>query len=357
MDKLRVGFIGVGRITDLHYLGYKDNPNAELYVLCDTDETLLQQRVREWGVGKAYTDYHQLLADPNVDAVEVITPHHLHAEMCIAALEAGKHVSVQKPMAMNLTEADAMIDAAKRSGKLFRVFENFRFYPPYNKAMELIEAGEIGEPLSIRIKSIGGNRQYGWDVPMSAWAWRGDPPTCGGGPVLFDHGYHIWSIAMYFLGNVERVHSFIGYTEVQPGWFADSPAMITWKYASAEKYGSYEAIGSQELMIRSKYYAGDEWMEITGSRGVLWVNHCSGQMLDVPPVQMYRDGVMTSFSNIDWDWSTSFINGAHDFADAILEGRESELTGPDAKEVLRFSLAIQLSGKEHREVRLDEITE
>jgi len=287
--------------------------------------------------------------------VEVITPHHLHAQMCIAALEAGKHVSVQKPMAMNLTEADAMIDAAKRSGKLFRVFENFRFYPPYSKAMELIKAGEIGEPLSIRIKSIGGDRRYGWQVPRGAWEWRGDPSTCGGGPVLFDHGYHIWSIAMYFLGNVERVHSFIGYTEVHPGWFADSPAMITWKYANVEKYGSYETIGSDELMVRSKYYAGDEWMEITGSRGVLWMNHCSGQMLDVPPVQMYRDGVMTSFSNIDWDWATSFINGAHDFADAIIEGRQSEITGPDAKEVLRFSLAIQLSGKEHREVLLDEI--
>jgi predicted dehydrogenase len=109
-------------------------------------------------------------------------------------------------------------------------------------------------------------------------------------------------------------------------------------------------------MVRSKYYASDEWTEITGSRGVIWATRCSGQMLDVPPVTMYRDGVMTHLSNIDTDWATGFINGTHDFLAAIREGRESELTGSEAREVLRFSMAIQLSAQEHREVSLDEIT-
>jgi predicted dehydrogenase len=71
---------------------------------------------------------------------------------------------------------------------------------------------------------------------------------------------------------------------------------------------------------------------------------------------MYRDGVMTHLSNIDTDWATGFINGTHDFLAAIREGRESELTGSEAREVLRFSMAIQLSAQEHREVSLDEIT-
>ena len=68
-QKLRVGFIGAGAITDLHYLGYKDNPKAELYAICDVDEALLQRRASEWQVEKTYTDYRQLLADPGVDAV------------------------------------------------------------------------------------------------------------------------------------------------------------------------------------------------------------------------------------------------------------------------------------------------
>ncbi|NQT04612.1 MAG: Gfo/Idh/MocA family oxidoreductase [Dehalococcoidia bacterium] len=81
MSQLCVGLIGVGFIADLHYLGYKDNPRVKLHAVCDVDEALLQRRAREWGVEKVYTDYHKLLADPNVDAVEVLTRHHLHAEM------------------------------------------------------------------------------------------------------------------------------------------------------------------------------------------------------------------------------------------------------------------------------------
>ena len=84
MSKIRVGIIGVGRISDLHYLGYRNNPKAELYAISDVNEGLLQKRVHEWGVKNAYPDYRRLLEDPKVDAVEVITPHHVHAEIGIA---------------------------------------------------------------------------------------------------------------------------------------------------------------------------------------------------------------------------------------------------------------------------------
>ena len=359
---LRVGFIGAGRIADLHYLGYKDNPDAELYAVCDADQALLQRRAVEWGAEETYDDYRRLLDDPKVDAVEVITPHHLHAEMSIAALEAGKHVSVQKPMALDLTEADAMISAADRSGRLFRVIENYRFYPPINKAKELIEAGEIGEPISIRIKSLCGNERYGWEIPQTSQDWRSDPSRSGEGSVVFDHGQHIWSIAMYFLGDVERVFAFIGrekvegHHEARSGSFLDNPAMVTWKYRGRDKYGTWEAVYSDELIVRSHYYPMYVWLEVTGSRGILWVNNFIGRALDRPPLEMYRDGEMTSFPDVDSDYATSFVRGVHDFVDAILKGRQSELTGPEARDVLRLSLAVLLSGKEGREVRLDEIT-
>ena len=83
MERLRVGLIGVGGIARLHYQGYKDNPQAELHAVCDVNHELLQRRVREWGVPKAYTDYRELLADPTVDAVEVITPHHLQNKYAV----------------------------------------------------------------------------------------------------------------------------------------------------------------------------------------------------------------------------------------------------------------------------------
>jgi predicted dehydrogenase len=359
MPKLRVGLLGVGFIADLHYLGYKDNSRAELYAICDVDEALLQKRAREWGVKKAYTDYHKLLADPNVDAVEVLTPHHLHAEMGVAALEAGKHVSMQKPMAINVAECDVLISAAERAGKLFRVFENFRYYPPMARAKELLDSGAIGEPLSIRIKVVQGTMGPGWELPHRRMVWKFDPAQSGLGRVIFDYGYHLFSLARWFLGDVEKVYAWITERTIQHGWILDSPAVVIWKYRNAEKYGSYEAITSYDLLVPSKYTPEDEWLELTGRRGFLWVSSCTSKLFQKsrPPLVMYRDGETTDFkfSEKDTDWATSFEIGVHDFLDGIVEGRQVPLTGEEGKAVLQFCRAAQLSAKEKREVRLGEI--
>ena len=359
---LRVGFIGVGRIADLHYMGYQDNPNARLYAVCDTNQSLLHKRASEWGVENVYQDYHKLLDDPDIDIVEIITPHHLHAEMSIAALEAGKHVSVQKPMAMNLSEADAIIVAEHRSSRMFRVIENYRFYPPYNKIKELMESDHIGDPISIRIKSTTGNVSYGWDISEMSQAWRSDVSNSGEGSVLFDHGQHIWSLSMYLLGEVERVFSFIGSTqaighhEVGSGALLDTPAVVSWKYAGSNTYGSCEFVHSHDLMVRSDYYPLNVLLEVTGSSGIARVNRGpSGQLFDRAPVELYRDGELTSYTELESDYSSSFRRGVQDFVDAIVEGRSSDLTGVEAREVLRFSLAVLLSGRERREVSLNEI--
>ena len=360
---LKVAFIGAGRIADMHYEGYRNNPRARLYAVCDSDPELLQQRVGQWEAEKAYDDYRRLLDDPDVDAVEIITPHHLHRQMAIDALEAGKHVSVQKPMALNVTDADAMVAAAERSGRLFRVVENYRYFPAVNKAKELLDEGEIGKPLSLRIKSLTGNAKHGWDIPTGAQGWRSDPAQSGEGSIIFDHGQHIWSIARYFLGDVESAFAFMGRERVQafheltPGSLLDNPTMASWKYRDSNTYGTWEGIYSDDMVVRSRYYPIYIWIEITGSSGILWVNYLIGDKLDRPPLEMYRDGEMTAFQDLDSDYATSFARAGHDFVDAILEGRESDLTGPEGREVLRFSLAVIRSGKERREVAVDEITE
>ena len=362
-DRLRVGFIGVGRIADMHYEGYRDNPRASLDAVCDVDPALARQRAAEWGVEKTYNDYRRLLDDPDIDAVEIITPHHLHAEMSIAALEAGKHVSVQKPMALNVTEADAVLEAASRSNKLFRVIENYRFTPLFARPKEMIDAGEIGEPLSLRIKSLTGNVKYGWEVPPNAQDWRSDTARSGEGSIIFDHGQHIWSIARFLMGDIDRVFAYTGRERVQahhelpPGALLDNPTMASWKYRSGNRYGSWEAVYADDMIIPSQYYPIHVSAEVTGTRGVLWANNFIGQSPDRPPLEMYRDGKISQIEDIDADYATSFSLAVRDFVDAALDGRETEMTGSEAREVLRFSLAILRSGKEGREVPIDEITE
>jgi predicted dehydrogenase len=350
MTKLNVAFIGGGRITDLHALGYKNNPNARIYAVCDAREEVAQSRAREWEADVHYTDYRQLLADPKVDVVEIITPHHLHAAMSVNALEAGKHVSVQKPMCMNISEANDMVAAADRSDRLFRVMENFRFYAPYIRAKELLERGEIGELRSLRMKNISGNRDHGWNVPDSSWEWRFDPALGGGTPAVFDHGYHMFSIAMYLAGPAKNVYSWINSVNAQTSGSNDSQAMIMWRFQDSPGIGSYEVVRAEDMAVRAKYYASDEWIEITGSEGVIWVNGCSSSFLGVPPVTVYKGGRLTHHTDMETDWADSFVNGTHDLVAAVRDGRSSELTGAEGREVLRFTLAAIRSAELGQEV-------
>jgi len=103
ISKLKIGIVGLGRIFTLNVLGYLDNPDAELYAICDRDKKSLKQASEEYGVKNTYTDYNEFLKDDNIDVVEVLTPHGAHEWMTVAAAEAGKHISLQKVPAMTLS--------------------------------------------------------------------------------------------------------------------------------------------------------------------------------------------------------------------------------------------------------------
>lgn len=159
MEKVRIGIIGAGRIADLHIRGYTAHPQAKIVAVCDTAPGVTERHAAEWGAANAYGDYRHLLEDPDVDAVDILTPHNLHAPIAVDALHAGKHVSVQKPMALSVAECDVMIAAAKSAKTCFRTFENFRFYPPLVRAKELLDSGAIGEPIALRMKAVQGGPQ------------------------------------------------------------------------------------------------------------------------------------------------------------------------------------------------------
>jgi predicted dehydrogenase len=357
MEHVRVAILGCGRIADLQCLGYLDHPRAELHAVCDRDEARARERASAWGAPKVYTDLDALLADPEVDAVEILTPHHLHAEHAVAALEAGKHVSLQKPPTRTLEELDRVTQAAERAGRVLRVFENFMHYPPHRKAQELVEAGAIGTPLSVRVKTAAGRFGDGWEVGPESQAWRLDPELCGGGATTFDHGYHCFHMGQLFVpAEVERVHAFIHWTPLGERARLDGPALISWSYAGdPPRYGSWEVIASVGLRVRSRYYVSDDRLEIHGSEGILWVNRCTGQLLDEPSLVVYRDGETRAFHDLETDWAESFRLGGHDFVDSLLEGRCPAQDGAAARRTLAFALAAGRSADEQREVELAEI--
>jgi len=353
VSKLGVGFIGCGRIMDLNILGYLDRDDVRVAAYCDLEEEIMRRRVDRYGPAATYLDHKELLADPDVHIVEILTPHFLHKDMVIDALEAGKHVSLQKPPAVTIEEMDEMIAAARESGTKLKVFENFIFYPPYLRAKQMIEAGEIGDPVGIRIKMGMSTAESGWEVPLEAWAWRVVEEMCGGGPCLFDDGYHKWSVAIDLLGDVEKVFAWIGQHQMMPGVNIDAPAVVAWRYkGERDLFGVCDEMMSSELLIDSDYYAIDERMEVTGEKGVIWVTKWTADMLKVPPVIMYRDGKITKYDDMPQDWGESFRASTHHFIDAIRNDTEPILTGERGREVLNFALAVMRSAREHREVYL-----
>ena len=367
VDKLKICIVGCGRIATLNCLGYKDHPHAEVYAVCDVDEARARAFALETGAGTVYTDYAQALGDPAIDVIDLLVPHHLHCEMSVQACRAGKHVSVQKPMAMSLEECDRMIEAARQAGVWLKVYENFVFYPPYVKAKQLIDEGAIGEPLSIRLKMNAGSNKHGWRVDPASWTWRMQEELSGGGELVFDDGNHKFSLARYFMGEPERVFAFIGHTPMEGEMYADrhtgkmvqfyqdAPSVIVWRYKDSERFGVFDITWSKDLEIKSDYYACDERVEITGTKGVLWVTRCTGKMLDIPTLTVYRDGKLKSYHNLRDDWADSFLDSTCDFVDAIRAGRPPVLTGEDGREVLKFSLAAIRSGREMRPVTIDEM--
>ncbi len=350
-----VGIIGCGRIFDLHMLGYEGREDAVVLAAADISEDKLRQRLATYSIPKGYPDYRRLLEDPDIDLVEILTPHHLHREMAIAAARAGKHVSLQKPPALSLAEVDEIASAAEESGVVLRVYENFVFYPPVMKARELIEGGAIGEPLNIRMRTLSGAAAGGWEVPLESWAWRVDKRSCGGGPFVFDDGYRKFSMALYLLGEVEKVYAWMEELPLGEGRCVDAPSICIWKYRDRKIFGSIDFTWAYDLYIRSDYYAADDRVEVTGTRGVIWITRGHGNMLAIPPLLFYRDGELTAYSSLEADWGASFRDCTRHMLDCLREGKTPRLTPREGREVLRFALAAITSAREGREVYLEEL--
>jgi len=356
MKPIGVAIVGCGRISGLHQLGYQGRADAGIVAVCDVNRELAEKQARQWGVEKIYTEYGQVLADPAVDLVELLVPHHLHASMTVEACRAGKHVSVQKPMATCISEADRMIEAADRAGVMLRIYETFVFYPPAVQAKKMLLAGEIGEPQMLRMHVSTGSTECGWEVPMDAWIWRFNEEQCGGGLMVFDHGYHLFSLAYYLMGPVERVYAWIDRTEIMPGVSLDAPATIMFQFKGQRRYGVFDVEHTPNTQISSDYYVDDDRIEIIGDKGMIFINRYTARTVDLPELMIYKDGKTTAVPVDRVDWSHGFIDCTRHMIDMLKTGGRPVLDGPTGRAVLQFALAALESAKTGKEVRPDDMT-
>lgn len=206
-EPLKVGLVGTGGIATRHLTAYLERPDrVQLTAVCDVVENLAQDFAKSAGVSDIYTDIDQMLREADIDAVDVCTSHDYHAPLTIAAAEAGKHVIVEKPMAISVQECRDMIAAANNSGVTLMVAQHLRYAPEAYAAKRFIDEGQLGTIEAARIELYGGGgfrRQRPRD-PRRGERWMQDAKRSGGGMLMSEQVHHI-DLMRHYVGNVKRV--------------------------------------------------------------------------------------------------------------------------------------------------------
>jgi predicted dehydrogenase len=356
VDRIRIGIVGVGNIATLNVPGYLAHENCDVVALCDPRADVLEKRAREWGVDRTYADLADLLADDEIDAVEILGPTPLHAEHVIAAARAGKHVSVQKPIANTVSDGRRMVQAASDAGVIFRVTEQACYYPPLRKARDLIASGIIGAPTVVRIKTVVGRTESEFQANLdpAGYSWRFNNQSPGGH--LFDDVMHKYAMALWLVD--EQVRSVQAIVRQGPLFF-EAPTVALWEYARDDLLGMMEVSYAPDMFIRSDYYGADEFFEIQGTRGFVWVTRLCGNLhVDLPPLVLYEeDGRRTSFAELDASYDGSFRRAAAGFVDGVLTGETPDLSPQKGIEALQLAFAVYQASNERRAVDPSEIDE
>ncbi len=214
-EKIKIGIIGIGFMGSTHFHIHQANPKAEVVAIADVNE---RKRSGDWSsiignIGgfnndnvdlegvKTYNNGMDLIADPNIDMVDICVPTFLHNKFAIAALEAGKHVHLEKPIARTLTEAKEIVSVAEKAKTLFSVGLCIRFWPEYRHAWELYKSGKIGKLVSATFKRVSPS------IAGNAWEdWFMKEELSGGS--LLDLQLHDIDEIIYFFGKPNKVTSF-----------------------------------------------------------------------------------------------------------------------------------------------------
>ena len=242
--------------------------------------------------------------------------------------------------------------AVARARTTFRVTENFLYYPPILKAKELLDAGAIGEPSLVRIHTTRAEHITGqaMELDPDAMVWRRDPKRNPGGP-LYDDGVHKYATAALWIGEIGDISAIV---TRGTGLLEETPAAAMWRFKGRNCLGVIDYTSAPGMTIRSRYYRADEFFEIHGSRGIIWVTRCTGEMLDMPAVVLIRGAETVSYQ-VPADWRLGFDGAAADFIDSLLAGRQPAQDVHAAKHILQVPLAIYEAARVGRAVAPESI--
>lgn len=338
---LRMGIIGAGLVFQhAHARAYENRGDVRIAAVADPNETYRETVANRFPGAAKYADYRRLLEDPAIDAVDICLPHGMHERAVLDALSAGKHVLLEKPIAIALDEADRMIAAAKAANRQFHVALNQRFYPAHLKVKELMDGGELGPPF-FAVAHVFGNEFDRMNAPEN---WKGTWDVAGGG-ALADSGTHVLDLLLWWFGRPKRISCQWGRFLVVPDNKADDNVAVTlgYNHMLAEVAVSYT--------VRSDPWRESKW---------LYFRDASLQLHFDPkaPILLARNGDAPTPVPLDvpenW-WDTSVQAGIGHWLDCFL-GKAQPAFGPEAaRETLEIVLLAYESARLGRTLDVPEI--
>ena len=195
MKKLRTGVIGTGFIGPVHVEAVRRTGLAEVVAVSEISQPRAEAKAEELGIPKAYGDYRDLLADPEIDVVHICLPNNMHFSVAKEAMAMGKHVVCEKPLAMNVEEGKQLVELAAKSGKVCAMHLNCRAYPLVQQVHEMVKNGELGE-----IFAVNGSYQQDWLFKETDYSWRLEPEYSGESRAIADIGTHWFDAVEYVTG-------------------------------------------------------------------------------------------------------------------------------------------------------------
>jgi predicted dehydrogenase len=268
----------------------------------------------------------------------------------LAAVAAGKHVSCQKPLANSVDEARSMAAAADSAGTVLRVSECFRHYPPLETAKRLIAEGAIGRPSSLRMKTVVGQTDAAFQSGLQAdgYVWRMTSSSPGGH--LFDDMIHKYAVALWlFDQDIVSVQAVVRRRD-----FFFEPCAAIFEYEDPGILGTMDVTYAPDMWMRSRYYGADEFFEVQGDEGFLWVTRCTGELLELPAVVLYRGEhgreTTTTFPTVETDWGLGFKRASRNFVDTLVDGAPAEMSAAEAIKALQLCFAVYEAGNTHQPV-------
>ncbi len=323
---VRIGVIGCGAVARRLHLPAFRAAGAEIVAFSSRRTESAQAAADEWGSGKVFGDWREMLTLQDIDAVDICTPNFLHAEMAIAAAKAGKHVLVEKPIATTVDDADAMISAASDSETTLMTAHNVRFAAPFVAMRDEVASGSVGDLVGVRA-AFGHSGPQDW-APEATWFF--DPLQSGGGALL-DLGIHIADLLRAVLADEVTEVSAV----LQPGANSvEKAAQVIMRFSSG-------AIGSMHVAWNA-LPAPDHQLTIFGSKGTLHFDSVTPLVLrpeSGEPREIAMPGDVT-------DPCAAFVQ-------AVGSGLAPGVTGEDGRAALAIVVAAYRSAAEKRTVAIN----